>query len=162
MTERVGFRYIKPYYAPDSPADLHGSYSGKIKLRLVVLWAPGDGVVGIDDQGELHLAYQAPFAEGLVKDQAEGLNAHRLREKWPDLRIDRRVRQLWEERFHELRSRQWIVPISAGVATTAHTYQHGKSAVSPWRKGLDDLGRVYVYCEFNLVNIHAAFWPGRL
>ena len=29
-------------------------------------------------------------------------------------------------------------------------------------KGLDDFGYVYVYYEFNLVNIHAAFWPGRL
>lgn len=105
MTERVRFRDIKPYYAPDSLADLHGPYSGKIKLRLAVLWAPGDGIVDIDDEGGLCLAYQALLAEGLVKDQAEGLNARRLKEEWPNLRMDRRVRQLWEGRFPELRQR---------------------------------------------------------
>ena len=72
MTERVGFRYIKPYYAPDSPADLHGSYSGKIKLRLVVLWAPGDGVVGIDDQGELHLAIRPRSPRGWSRIKPRG------------------------------------------------------------------------------------------
>ena len=37
MTEHVRFRDTKPHYAPDSLADLHGPYSGKIKLRLIVL-----------------------------------------------------------------------------------------------------------------------------
>lgn len=45
MGTKVRLRDIKPCYAPDSLADLHGPYSGKIKLRLAVLWAPGDGVV---------------------------------------------------------------------------------------------------------------------
>lgn len=102
MDTKVRFRDIKPYYAPDSLADLHGPYSGKIKLRLSVLWAPGDGVVDISDEGGLHLAYRALLAEGLVKDQVEGLNARRLKEEWPNLRMDRRVRQLWEGRFPEL------------------------------------------------------------
>lgn len=54
------------------------------------------------------LAHQVLLAEELVKDQdqAEGLNAHRLKEEWPNLRMDRRVRQPWEGRFPELRRQQ--------------------------------------------------------
>lgn len=102
MDTKVRFRDIKSYYAPNSLADLHGPYSGKIKLRHAVLWAPGDGVVDIDSEGGVRLAYQALLAEGLVKDQVEGLNARRLKEEWPNMMLDRRVRQLWEGRFPEL------------------------------------------------------------
>lgn len=65
----------------------------------------GGGIIDIDDERGLRLDYRALLAEGLVKDQVEGLNARRLKEEWPNLRMDRRVRQLWEGRFPEL-SRQ--------------------------------------------------------
>ena len=108
MGERIRFRDIKPYYVPQSLSDLHGPLTGKIKLRHSVMWAPGDGIIDIGTEGGLHRAYQALLAEGLVEDQVEGLNARRPIEEWPNLRLDRRVRQLWEDRFPELRRRRTI------------------------------------------------------
>ena len=50
------------------------------------------------------MAYQALLAEGFVDEQRELLNRERLIEIWPVLHMDRRVRELWEGRFSELRA----------------------------------------------------------
>ncbi|MCT6920075.1 MAG: hypothetical protein M3Z49_12760, partial [Bifidobacteriales bacterium] len=92
------------------------------------------------------LAHQVLLAEDLVKDQdqAEGLNAHRLKEEWPNLRMDCRVRQPWEGRFPNcVGSSRLRRQVSRG-ATTAHAHRRGKSADTPWSKGLDDFGPAYV------------------
>lgn len=102
--ERVRFRDIKPYFVPNSLTQLRGPYDGKIKLRKVVLWAPGDNVVNLDTTGGCHLAYQALLAEGKLEDQIQGLNRRRLIEEWPNLNLDLRVKELWEEKFPELRA----------------------------------------------------------
>ena len=49
------------------------------------------------------MAYQALLAEGSAADQERLLNRRRLVEMWPLLNLDRRVLDLREGRFPELR-----------------------------------------------------------
>jgi hypothetical protein len=102
--ERVFFRDVKPYYAPDSLDELDGPTGGVVELSKSVLWAPGGGQVDLDEPGGVELAYRAVLAEGLVADQVAVLNRERLIEVWPQLMLPRRVRELWEGRFPELRA----------------------------------------------------------
>ncbi|MFT9278543.1 MAG: hypothetical protein ABF532_09040 [Bifidobacterium sp.] len=103
-TRRVRFRDIKPYDVPNSLEELNGPYDGVVKLRHSVLWV-GDGNVDVSTIDGTCMAYQALLAEGQVSDQEAGLNARKLVEVWPELSLDRRVRDLWESRFPELRVR---------------------------------------------------------
>jgi hypothetical protein len=102
--ERVFFRDIKPYWAPESLDELHGPLGGVVQLSHSVLWAPGGGTVDLDEPGGIGLAYRAVLAEGLVADQVEILNRERLIAVWPELMLPQRVRELWESRFPELRA----------------------------------------------------------
>ncbi|PLS30177.1 transcriptional regulator [Bifidobacterium margollesii] len=101
-TPRVRLRDIKPYRLPGSLDELRGPAHGRIRLRHAVRWAPGDGIVDLDEPGGVRMAYQALIAEGGETDQREGINAGLLVGSWPDLNLDPRVRRLWEERFPEL------------------------------------------------------------
>ena len=65
----------------------------------------GDGVVDINSERGVRFAYQALLTKGLVRNLVEGLNALRLKEEWPNMMLDRLVRQLWEGRFLELSQR---------------------------------------------------------
>lgn len=100
---RVRFRDLKPYFLPDSLSELSGPYSGLIQLRHAILWAPGERVFDISTYGGARVAYQALITEGKVNDQIVGLNRQRLFELWPYLSLDDRVRDLWEQRFPELK-----------------------------------------------------------
>lgn len=102
MEQRIRLRDIKPYFCPSSLDDLRGPYSGIIRLRHSVRWAPGDGTADLDTVGGTRMAYQALLAEGTVSDQIEGLNARKLIEVWHLLNLDPRVRDLWETRFPQL------------------------------------------------------------
>ncbi len=102
-TNRVFFRDIKPYEAPNDLAELRGPSGGVVELSHSVLWAPGGGAVDLDEPGGIHMAYQALLSEGAVADQVAALNRDRLIEVWPELMLPRRVRELWEGRFPELR-----------------------------------------------------------
>ncbi len=104
MDQRVFFRDIKPYYAPDSLDQLHGPAGGVVELSHSVLWAPGGGRVDIDRPGGLRMAYQAVLAEGTVEDQVSILNRDRLIAVWPELMLPLRVLEMWESRFPELRT----------------------------------------------------------
>lgn len=75
-----------------------------VELSHSVLWAPGGGRVDLDEPGGTVLAYQAVLAEGTVEDLANVLNRDRLTAVWSELMLPRRVRQLWESRYPELRS----------------------------------------------------------
>jgi hypothetical protein len=101
--DRIFFRDVKPYEAPDSLDELQGPRGGIVELPHSVLWAPGDGRVDLDEPGGLGLAYRAVIAEGTVADQVKVLSRDRLTEAWGELMLPRRVRQLWEGRFPELR-----------------------------------------------------------
>ena len=88
---RVRFRDLKPYYAPESLEALRGPYHGRIDLPHQVRWQADRRGVDIDDPGGRRMAYQALLAEGSAADQERLLN------------LDRRVLDLWEGRFPELR-----------------------------------------------------------
>lgn len=101
--QRVFFRDVKPYEVPDSLDPLHGPAGGVVQLSHSVLWAPGGGRVGLDEPGGTAMAYQAVLAEGTVADQVSVLNRDRLVVVWAELMLTRRIRDLWEGRFPELR-----------------------------------------------------------
>lgn len=102
--DRVYFRDVKPYAVVEDLDQLHGPAGGVIELSHSVLWAPGGPYVDLDEPGGTALAYQAVLAEGTVEDLAQVLNRDRLIAVWPELMLPRRVRQMWESRFPELRS----------------------------------------------------------
>lgn len=97
-------RDVKPYEAPESLDDLKGPVGGVVELPHTVLWAPGGGCIDLDAEGGVSLAYRAVLAEGTVADQVAVVNRDRLVAMWPELLLPRRVRQLWEARFPELRA----------------------------------------------------------
>ena len=101
---RVYFRDVKPYAVVDSLDSLHGPAGGEVELSHSVLWAPGGGRIDLDEPGGTTLAYQAVLAEGGVEDLVQVLDRGRLVAVWPELMLPRRLRQLWEARFPELRS----------------------------------------------------------
>jgi hypothetical protein len=101
--ERVYFRDVKPYAVVDSLDQLQGPVGGVVKLSHTVLWAPGGGGVDLDEPGGVGLAYRAVLAEGSIEDLVQVLNRDRLVVVWRDLMLPRRVRELWETRFPELR-----------------------------------------------------------
>ena len=100
---RVYFRDVKPYEVPGSLDELRGPVGGVVELCHSVLWAPGDGRVDLDEPGGVGIAYRAVLSEGTVADHTAVLNRARLIEVWDELLLPRRVRELWEERFPELR-----------------------------------------------------------
>lgn len=95
---------VKPYELPQSLDELHGPDHGTVHLRHSVRWATGDGSVSVDTLGGIRLAYRAVIEEGHVEDQAAVLNPARLAQVWNELTLARRARELWEERFPELRA----------------------------------------------------------
>lgn len=103
VEQRVYFRDVKPYHAPESLADLRGPAGGRVFLPKTVWWAPGDGWIDIDEPGGTSLAYRVVITEGQSENQIEVLNATRLKKVWGDLVLPERVRVLWETRFSELR-----------------------------------------------------------
>lgn len=100
--ERVLFRDVKPYDAPESLDELDGPDGGVVVLPHDVLWAPGGGQVDLDEPGGTALAYQALLAEGTAQIQVRLLNRERLLRVWSDLMLPIRVRVLWESRFPDL------------------------------------------------------------
>lgn len=105
MSDRVLFGGVKPYFAPSSLDLLEGPRDGTVELPHSVLWAPGGGVVDLDEPGGTNVAYQALLNEGTVDDQIRWLNRERLIEWWPRLRLPVRVRTLWQGRSPELSAR---------------------------------------------------------
>ncbi len=104
IEQRVFFRDIKPYYAPDSLDELHGPAAGVVELSHSVLWAPGGPRVDLNEPGGIALAYRAVLNEGTVEDQVSILNRDWLIAVWPELTLPLRVLDIWESRFPELRS----------------------------------------------------------
>lgn len=103
--KRVRFRDVKPYSVVDALEDLRGPYAGVIDLPHHVRWLDDRFGVDVSVMGGRVMAYQALLSEGTVGEQQQFLNAHRLIETWPELRMDRRIRDLWESRFPVLRER---------------------------------------------------------
>jgi len=105
MTEaRVRMRDIRPYEAPDSLDELEGPYDGFIDLPHGVRWQADRLGVDMSNPGWRRMAYQALLAEGTIDEQKRLLNRERLIEAWSTLSMDPRIRDLWVERFPELRA----------------------------------------------------------
>jgi hypothetical protein len=99
--DRVFYRDIKPYEAPDSLDELRGPKSGLLTLPIDVYWGPTP-VVNLDSVGGVVMAYQATISEGSAADQEKLLNRELLIEIWPRLALPARARAIWETRFLEL------------------------------------------------------------
>lgn len=99
---QVRFRDLKPYWIVDSLDDLRGPYSGTITLSHNVRWLGDRHDIPVDSDGSRTMAYQALLSEGTDEEQACLLNKKRLLESWSQLRMDERVRSLWESRFPAL------------------------------------------------------------
>lgn len=95
------YRATRPYSTPRSLADLVGPSEGLIELPVRLFWAPKRTFDVSSDSGAAR-AYEAVIAEGTPQDQREFLNRSRLLDVWPDLRLDRRVVEIWEREFSEL------------------------------------------------------------
>lgn len=101
---RIHFRDLKPYSVPDALEELRGPCSGLIELPHHVRWLDDRFRVDVGVLGRRVMAYQALLSEATVEEQQRFLNAELLIETWPQLRMDRRVRELWESRFPVLRN----------------------------------------------------------
>jgi hypothetical protein len=98
---RVFYRDIKPYDAPDQLEQLQGPRNGPLDVPINVYWGPRH-TFDLDNESDVIQAYQAALREGRVIDQEKLLNQALLVEIWPELMLPVRVRELWEGRFHEL------------------------------------------------------------
>lgn len=98
---RVRFRDIKPYAVVDDLDELQGPRTGVIELPHRVFWQH-DTRFDLTTFGGARTAYQELLAEGQKKDLVQFLNRELLVRIWPQLRLDPRVRELWESRFPEL------------------------------------------------------------
>ncbi|ANP27954.1 transcriptional regulator [Dermabacter vaginalis] len=101
-TERVFYRDVKPYAVPVKLEELHGPHDGCVDLPISVRWLSDRFGVNIEDRVERRMAYSALLAEGTMQDISGLVNRDRLCESWGELRLDQRVRDMWEERFSEL------------------------------------------------------------
>lgn len=104
MTQRVFFRDIKPYDAPDSLDELRGPASGTVTLSKGSFWAPNASPITIDTFDGLHLAYRNVIVNGTKSEQVRILNRDRLISAWPRLNLPDRARRTWETQFPELRT----------------------------------------------------------
>lgn len=100
---RVFLRDVKPYAIVEDLDQLNGPAGGVVELSHSVRWAPGGPYVDLDEPGGRALAYRAVLAEGTVEDLERILNRDQLVEAWPGLLLPRRVREMWQARFAELR-----------------------------------------------------------
>lgn len=95
----------RPY--PDPPArldDLTGPTSGCVELPLRIDWGPRRSYDMARD-ADRRAVYEVVLQEGLNAGDVERyVNGTALVEVWPRLRLPRRVRQRWEDRFSQLTS----------------------------------------------------------
>lgn len=99
---RIRFRDVKPYFLPDSLDELYGPSEGIVLLPQSVYWQADRFNIDLSKLGKIEMVYQNVLAEGLLEDICRFVNADHLRRVWHRLRLDRRLRSMWEERFPEL------------------------------------------------------------
>lgn len=101
MTTRVLYQDVIPYDAPSSLDSLKGPADGVLILPITVHWGP-DATADLSTADGLEKAYESVVREGTRQQQEELLNADLLPRVWPQLRLPKRCRTLWENRFPEL------------------------------------------------------------
>ena len=101
MTTRVLYQDVIPYDTPASLESLKGPVAGVLILPISVHWGP-DASADLSTADGVEKAYENLVREGTRQQQEELLNADLLRQVWPQLRLPKRCRNLWETRFPEL------------------------------------------------------------
>lgn len=101
MTIRVLYQDVIPYDTPSSLDSLKGPADGVLILPITVHWGP-DATADLSTADGLEKAYENVVREGTRQQQEELLNADLLARVWPQLRLPKRCRTLWETRFPEL------------------------------------------------------------
>ena len=101
MPTRVLYQDVIPYDTPSSLDALHGPADGVLILPITVHWGP-DATADLSTADGLEKAYENVVREGTRQQQEELLNADLLRRVWPQLRLPKRCRDMWQNRFPEL------------------------------------------------------------
>ena len=101
MTSRVLYQDVIPYDTPSSLDSLKGPADGVLILPITVHWGP-DATADLSTADGLEKAYENVVREGTRQQQEKLLNADLLARVWPQLRLPKRCRTLWETRFPEL------------------------------------------------------------
>lgn len=101
MTTRVLYQDVIPYDTPSSLDALQGPVDGVLILPITVHWGP-DATADLSTADGLEKAYENVVREGTREQQEELLNADLLRRVWPQLRLPKRCRDIWQSRFPEL------------------------------------------------------------
>ena len=105
MTIRVLYQDVIPYDTPSSLDSLQGPADGVLILPITVHWGP-DATADLSTADGLEKAYENVVREGTRQQQEKLLNADLLARVWPQLRLPKRCRTLWETRFPELAAAQ--------------------------------------------------------
>ncbi|MCS6711719.1 transcriptional regulator [Brachybacterium sp. EF45031] len=100
--QRVRFRDIKPYSIVDSLDELTGPSAGQITLPVDVHWSGPRSTFDVQDRDDLQQAYQSILSNGRREHLVEFLHKDLLLTVWPVLALDRRVLDLWCDRFPEI------------------------------------------------------------
>jgi hypothetical protein len=101
MTSRVRYQDVVPYETPSSLDSLVGPADGVVTLPITVHWGP-DPTADLSTADGVEKAYENLVREGTREQQERLLNAALLQQVWPQLRLPKRCRALWEARFPEL------------------------------------------------------------
>lgn len=87
---------------PDSLDDLAGPSNGVVRLPADLAWS-GRTSFDLADPAERYLCYMTVLTAAVAPEHyTRWLNADVLRSEWPHLRLPRRLRSLWQDRFPEL------------------------------------------------------------
>lgn len=102
MGASFSYAQVRPYAVAESLDDLRGPAHGELELPHELAWS-GRRQFNLDDDYDRAAAYKIILEEGRENHFRRYLNAGLLRRYWQEIRPARRVRQLWEERFPDLR-----------------------------------------------------------
>ncbi len=96
---------------PDSLDELQGPTTGVVEPSATVVWSGLRAFDLVNERQRMSL-YRTVLAEGMRKDLCALLNREVLMQLWPTLRVlvSTTVRDVWEERFSELRAMAGLPP----------------------------------------------------
>lgn len=90
-----------PLATAPASRQLHGPATGEVRLPLLV-YSSGQGserTFNLSDRGQVMEMYQVVLSEGALDDVCRFVNAHLLREVWPQLWLAPHVRRAWEQQL---------------------------------------------------------------
>lgn len=100
--ERILYEDGRPYTVPETLEELTGPTTGVVELPLRLDWSE-QGRYDLADPKQLALMYEVVIRESMhVEDLRAFLDGPTLRRIWGRLWLSRKVRRMWETRFHAL------------------------------------------------------------